>query len=295
MTRKTKHLLFSLLLLIILVLSIICMFRTEMVVLTPKGSIGIEQRNLLVVATLLMLIVVIPVLVLTFWIAWRYREGNKKASYTPDWGHSTLAEVIWWGIPCIIIVILGAINWISSYNLDPYKPIQSNKKTMTIQVIALNWKWLFIYPEQNIASINFIQFPEKTPIHFEITSDAPMNSFWIPELGGQIFAMPGMKTELYLIADEMGEFRGVSANLSGKGFSGMKFTAKASSEEDFEKWVREVKNTGKPLSMKTYNALVEPSENNKVAYYVLKDRVLFDWIVMKDMIPPKQGVKHDNK
>lgn len=295
MTQKTKHTLFALLLLIILILAIIFTVRTEMIVLTPKGMIGIEQRNLLVIATLLMLIVVIPVFVLTFWIVWRYREGNKKASYAPNWGHNTLAEIIWWGVPCVIIIILGVINWISSYNLDPYKPLQSNKKTMTIQVIALNWKWLFIYPEQNIASINFIQFPEKTPIHFEITSDAPMNSFWIPELGGQIFAMPGMRTELYLIADQKGEYRGVSANLSGKGFAGMTFMAKASSENDFEKWVREVKNSGAPLDMQTYNALVEPSEYNQVAYYVLKDRVLFDWIIMKEMIPPKQGAKHDHK
>lgn len=295
MNKKFRHLLFALLLLVILVLGTIFTLRTEMIVLTPKGLIGIEQRNLLVIATLLMLIVVIPVFALTFWIVWRYREGNKKATYSPDWGHSTLAEIIWWGVPCVIIVILSVLNWVSCYTLDPYRPIQSNKKALTIQVIALNWKWLFIYPEQNIATVNFIQFPEKTPIHFEITADAPMNSFWIPELGGQIFAMPGMKTALYLIADTKGTYRGVSANLSGTGFSGMTFMAKASSEGDFQNWVREVRNSNEALNMKTYNLLVEPSQNNPVSYYVLKDPVLFDWIVMKDMMPPKKGMKHGHE
>jgi len=266
-----------------------------MIVLTPKGWVGIEERNLLVIATLLMLIVVIPVFVLTIFIVWRYREGNEKATYRPNWAHSNLAEAIWWGVPSIIILILGTLNWVSSYKLDPYRPLKSDKKPLTIQVVALQWKWLFIYPEQDIATINFIQFPENTPIHFEISGDAPMNSFWIPELGGQIFAMAGMKTQLHLIADQQGDYMGVSANISGIGFSQMNFTARASSDKKFRRWVKQVKRSKNVLNTRTYVPIAKPSINNPIAYYVLKDPNLFDWIVMKDITPPKQGVTLDTK
>ena len=161
-----------------------------------------------------------------------------KAKHAPDWEHNYIAEYCWWGVPIVIIVILAVTTWKSSHDLNPFKPIESEKKPLAIQVVALHWKWLFIYPEQGIATVNFVQFPEKTPINFEITSDAPMNSFWIPQLGGQIYAMPAMRSKLHLIANEIGSFRGVSANISGKGFAGMTFTAKSSSEEDFDAWVQ---------------------------------------------------------
>src|SRR5262249_43331219 len=154
-----------------------------------------------------------------------------------------------------------------------------------IQAVALQWKWLFIYPEQSIATINFIQFPEKTPLHFEITADAPMNSFWIPQLGGQIYAMPAMRSRLNLIASETGSFRGCSANISGTGFAGMTFIAVSSSDGDFDEWVQKVKQSPKVMTQQEYQSLVEPSEYDPVAYFVLGQQDLFDQVLMKYMGP----------
>ncbi len=254
-------------------------------VLNPKGLIAAKERDLIALATCLMLIVVIPVFLLIFFTVWRYRANNEKAVYKPDWDYNFLAEAIWWGLPFAIIVILSIITWTSSHELDPFKPIEASKKPLTIQVVALRWKWLFIYPEQKIATVNFIQFPKETPLNFEITADAPMNSFWIPQLGSQIYAMPGMKTKVHLIANETGSFNGVSANLSGKGFAGMKFIAKASSDEEFEKWLTSVRDSSHALTREQYLQLLAPSENMPASFYVLQDEALFDWVVMKYMMP----------
>jgi cytochrome o ubiquinol oxidase subunit II len=254
-------------------------------VLNPKGMIGLKERELIWTATLLMLIVVVPVFILTCVFAWYYRESNVKAKHTPDWEHNNIAEYCWWGVPLVIIAILAVITWRSSHELNPFKSIVTHKKPLAIQVVALQWKWLFIYPEQGIATINFVQFPEQTPINFEITADAPMNSFWIPQLGGQIYAMPAMRTKLHLIADEIGTFRGASANISGTGFAGMTFTAKSSSEEDFDQWVQKVKQGPKSLAWEEYVQLVKPSEYNPVASYVLGQEDLFDQILMQYMAP----------
>jgi cytochrome o ubiquinol oxidase subunit 2 len=259
--------------------------NNNIAVLEPKGMIGEKERELIITASLLMLIVVVPVFILTIAFAWKYRESNIKSKHAPDWEHNYIAEYCWWGVPIVIIVILAVTTWKSSHDLNPFKPIENGKKPISIQVVALDWKWLFIYPEQGIATINFVQFPEKTPINFAITSDAPMNSFWIPQLGGQIYAMPAMRSKLHLIADEIGTYRGVSANISGKGFSGMTFTVKATSESDFEEWVQSVKRSAKHLTMDAYNHLVEPSEYHPVEYYLLVQEDLFDQILMKYMAP----------
>ncbi|MCP5506326.1 MAG: ubiquinol oxidase subunit II [Chlamydiales bacterium] len=258
-------------------------------VLEPKGLISSKERELIITCSLLMLIVVIPVLILTFIFAWKYREGNEGANHTPDWEHNYIAEMCWWGVPFVIIVILAVITWKTSHELNPFKPIESSKKPIEIQAVALNWKWLFIYPEQGIATVNFVQFPENTPVNFEITADAPMNSFWIPQLAGQIYAMPAMRSKLYVMATEQGTFSGRSSNISGKGFSGMIFNAKASSEQEFQSWVNEVKSAEKRLTRNSYNHLVEPSEYDPVTYYVLEDRDLFDQIIMKYMTPEKKS------
>ena len=263
----------------------LCVQPSDVLVLQPKGMIAEKQKSLLIIATLLMLIVVIPVFVLTFFIAWRYRASNTKAKYTPDWSHSHLFESIWWGFPFAIVIALSIVTWKACHELDPFKPLDVATKPISIQAVALQWKWLFIYPEYNIATVNFVQFPEKTPLNFEVTADAPMNSFWIPQLGGQVYAMPAMRTKLHLIADAPGEFTGSSANLSGKGFAGMRFIAKASSQEDFDEWVQQVKQSSPSLTLDEYNALVEPSEYNPAGYYVLKEEGLFDHIVMKYMMP----------
>ncbi len=266
----------------------------DIAVLNPKGEIAAKQRKLLVDATYLMLIVVIPVYLMTFYFMWKYHHENRKADYAPEWDFNLMAEVIWWSIPFVIIIVLSVMTWKSSHELDPYKAlVERGKKPLKIQVVALQWKWLFIYPEQNIATVNFIQIPENTPINFDITADAPMNSFWIPQLGGQIYAMPGMKTKLHLIAREKGLYRGSSANISGTGFASMVFTTKVTSEEDFETWVTKVQQSNKSLTHDEYNRLVKPSEHDAVSYYTLGKANLYEDIVMKYMMPmpEPQGAK----
>jgi cytochrome o ubiquinol oxidase subunit II len=266
----------------------ILQFRNHISVLFPKGIIALEERNLLFIIQAIMLLVILPVYLLTFIFSWKYSAQNPKAKYDPDIVDNTLAEFIWWGIPFVLTVIVAVLTWVKTYELDPYKPIESDKKPITIQVVALQWKWLFIYPEEKIASVNFIQFPQQVPVHFEITADAPMNSFWIPHLGGQIYAMPKMKTELNLIADESGDFRGSSANLSGEGFAGMHFIARASSEEEYHAWLEEAKKSSNALSLEEYGKLAAPSQNNRPETYQLKDDDLFNQIIMKYMHPQEK-------
>lgn len=263
-------------------------FMHNVPVLNPKGAIGLKERHLIITSSELMLIVVIPVFIFVWAFAWRYREGNSKAKHTPDWEHNNIAEYCWWGVPFVIIVILAILTWKSSHELSPFKPIESDKPPLKIQVVALEWKWLFLYPEQGIATVNFVQFPEKTPLNLEITADAPMNSFWIPQLGGQIYAMPAMRTKLHLIANEIGEYRGASANISGKGFAGMTFIAKASSQEDFDRWVQQARGSPR-LDFQGYNQLVEPSEYDPVALYNLQQRDLFEQILNKYSPPSIEG------
>jgi cytochrome o ubiquinol oxidase subunit II len=253
--------------------------------LEPRGIVAFKQYNLLVFTTLLGFVVVIPVFVMAVAIAWRYREGNTKAKYTPNVSTNRLAETIWWGIPIILIAILSVVTWTSTHDLDPHKPLESQSKPVKIQVIALDWKWLFIYPEQNIATVNYIQFPVNRPVNFEITADAPMNSFWIPQLGGQIYAMSGMTTKLHLNANEIGSYTGKSANISGEGFADMKFIAKASSKSDFDAWVNKVQQSDKKLTQETYNELLKKSIDAPVTYYASSTEGLYDTIVMKYMMP----------
>lgn len=267
-------------------------FQEYISVLFPKGIIALKERNLLLIIQALMLLVIIPVYVLTFIFSWKYRAHNKEAKYDPDLVDNTLAEVIWWGLPLIMTLIVGILTWVKTYELDPFKPLESDKKPKTIQVVALQWKWLFLYPEEKIASVNFFQLPIDIPIHFEITADAPMNSFWIPSLAGQIYAMPSMQTELNLMAHEAGDYRGSSANISGKGFAGMHFIARASSEEEFHKWVEEAKKSPNTLNLEDYTKLAMPSENNPVEIFQLKDDTLFNSILNKFMHPQSKEVPH---
>lgn len=255
--------------------------HTSIPVLEPRGPIAQKERRLIIVTLLLSLIVVIPVFGLLFGFAWKYREGNKKAKYSPNLDHSRVVETIWWLVPSALILVIGIITWNSSHQLDPYKPLSSNTPPITIQVVALDWKWLFIYPQQNMATVNLVQFPMNTPVNFEITADAPMNSFWIPQLGGQIYAMPGMSTQLHLMANTAGNFYGSSANISGKGFAGMSFVAKSTSANDFKRWVRSVKHSPNRLSQGTYSKLSNPSQANPVAYYASSEAGLYDNVIMK--------------
>lgn len=254
-------------------------------VLEPHGLIALQERNLIVFAVFLMLLVVIPVFILMAVIAWRYRAGNTSAAYTPDHDHDLVAELTWWAIPAVIIFALAVVTWKSSHDLDPYRPLRTAAKPLTIQVVALDWKWLFIYPEQGIATVNEAYLPENTPIDFEITADAPMNSLWIPQLGGQIYAMPGMVTRLHLMADRTGDYSGVSANFSGAGFSGMKFAAHAVTGADFEYWVQSAKQNPSALTLEEYDTLSKPSTNDPVRSYGTVDPSLYNAIVDKFLMP----------
>lgn len=204
-----------------LIASTVMLSGCNMVLMNPKGAIGVEQRTLIITAIALMLIVVIPVIFMAFAFAWKYRASNKDAKYSPNWSHSNKIEAVVWTIPIIIIAILGTITWKTTHELDPFKPIVTDKKPMTIEVVSLDWKWLFIYPEQGIATVNELAFPKDVPVEFKITSNSVMNSFFIPQLGGQIYAMAGMQTKLHLIGNEAGKYDGISSSFSGRGFSGM--------------------------------------------------------------------------
>jgi cytochrome o ubiquinol oxidase subunit 2 len=250
-------------------------------VLDPKGSVGLAERNLIATSTWAMLIVVIPVIVLTLWFAWRYRASNTHAEYRPNWSHSTGIEIAVWTIPTLIILFLGVLTWKSTHELDPYRPLESSVKPINVEVVALDWKWLFIYPDLGIATVNQLAFPVGTPVNFNITSDSVMNSFFIPQLGGQIYAMAGMQTRLHLIADEAGDYAGTSANFSGKGFSDMKFRAIASSPEEFNAWVAKVRASSDRLDMNRYHVVSQPDEKAPVTYFSSVDPKLFHNIIAR--------------
>jgi len=253
-------------------------------VLDPKGQIGIDEKNLIIIATVLMLVVVIPVIIMTLYFAWKYRDGRDHEIYAPKWAHSSKIEAAVWTIPIVIIIVLGVITWRSTQALDPYKPLAGKGEHLTVQVVSLNWKWLFIYPEQGIATVNELVFPANVPVEYKITSQSTMNSFFIPQLGSQIYSMAGMETQLHLIANEPGTFKGFSANYSGAGFSGMKFNAIATpTQADFDTWVANVKAKGTKLDQHSYEALTQPSEYHPVSYYSEVEQGLFHSIVMKYM------------
>lgn len=252
-------------------------------ILQPAGTIAEQQRNLIIFASILGLVVIVPVFILLAFILWRFRDGNVKAKYRPNWDGSRKLETIWWGIPIVIILILAVVTWNTSHSLDPYQPLESSTKPLRIQVIALQWKWLFIYPDQQIASVNYVQIPEDTPVNFEITSDAPMNSFWIPQLGGQVYAMSGMSTQLHLMADNPGSYNGVSANISGEGFAGMKFTVDAVSNADFDNWVQQTASGNSRLDQTTYQKLAQPSSNEPVTLFAASEPGLYDSVIRRYM------------
>ena len=249
--------------------------------LDPKGSIGLAEKNLILTSTYAMLIVVVPVIFLTLYFAWKYRASNTSAEYLPKWAHSTKIEIVIWLVPALIILYLGILTYKSTHALDPYKPLVSDVKPINVEVVALDWKWLFIYPDLGIATVNQIQFPVGTPVSFKITSDSVMNSFFIPQLGGQIYAMAGMQTRLHLIADHAGDYAGLSANFSGQGFSDMKFRAIATTPEEFEAWVKKVKASPSQLDAANYAAVAVPTEKQPVQYFSKVDANLFQTIVKK--------------
>lgn len=275
---------------LIWLLPVLLLSGCDMALFNPKGEVGVEVKWLIITALALMLLVVIPTIILTLVFAWKYRASNTEATYRPDWAHSNRIEVVMWSIPILIIIALGYITYVSTHSLDPYRPLESEARPVTIQVVALDWKWLFIYPEYGVATVNEIRFPVDTPVNFRITSDSVMNAFFIPRLGSMIYAMSGMQTKLHLIANEPGSYQGISANYSGAGFSGMKFQAVATPDEaSFEQWIEEVKAAPQALTLENYPALAEPSSNVAPTYYNSVDSSLFGRILMKHHASPEEA------
>lgn len=264
----------------------VCLHGAKLPVLEPDGPIALGERSVIIVTVLLSSIVVIPVFVLLFWFAWNYRATNPETMkhHRPEWDHSNpYFEFAWWLVPSAIIAVLAVVAWQSSHALDPYEPIAGAGAPITIEVVALDWKWLFIYPEQKIATVNEVLFPVGSPVRFVLTADAPMNSFWIPALAGQIMVMPGMTTQLNVLASKAADYDGMSGNLSGAGFAGMRFKARAVSADNFAAWIDAVRRSSVALSRQEYESLKQPSANAPVATYSSIDENLYTAVTMKYM------------
>ncbi|MFC0252102.1 ubiquinol oxidase subunit II [Massilia consociata] len=258
------------------------------VVLNPTGDIAKQQADLITISVLLMLIIIVPVMILTVLFAWKYRKSNTEAKYEPDWDHSTKLELVIWGAPLLIIIVLGLITWVSTHKLDPYRPLErldehrpipASTKPLEVQVVALDWKWLFIYPEQGVASVNELVTPIDVPIRFKITSSTVMNTFYIPTLAGMIYAMPGMETTLNAVLNKTGDYKGLSANFSGEGFSHMKFAYKGVTAGEFDAWVQQMKTNPALLNRADYLALEKPSVREPVRHYGQVEPALFNRIL----------------
>jgi len=265
----------------------------SMVVLDPAGHVAVQEARLLVISTMLMLLIIVPVILLTLLFAWRYRASNTDAPYEPEWDHSIQLELVIWSAPLLIIIALGAITWIGTHTLNPYRPLDARApaaavEPLDVQVVALDWKWLFIYPKLGIATVNEVAAPVDMQVRFSITSSSVMNSFYVPALAGQIYAMPTMETKLHAVINRPGEYEGFSANYSGAGFSGMHFKFHGMSAADFEQWVRKARASGQALSRDAYLQLERPSEREAVRAYGTVAAGLFDAIVNRCVAPGSQ-------
>jgi cytochrome o ubiquinol oxidase subunit II len=255
---------------------------TDVALFNPKGLIAQQQHYLTLFAVGLLLTAAAPTLILLYAFAWRYRETNEDAVYEPDTHHGKFFVFSLWAIPSIFMLILASVMWPATHKLQPQKQIDASVKPLTIQVIAMRWKWLFIYPDQNIATVNFVQIPTDTPVQFELSADeTPMSSFWIPHLGGQLYAMTGHVNRLNLMADEPGDYPGSSAEINGAGFAGMKFRARATSKEDFDIWVQDIKLSSDVLDSEEYRELLKPSESHPVILYSSAETDLYAKMLMK--------------
>lgn len=254
----------------------------DVILFNPQGLIAGEQHRLMVTSTLVMLGFAVPVLFFLYFFAWKYRETNPKATHDPNASRGKLPVLAFWAMPTAIMLILASMMIPATFRLEPQDTIEAAKDPLTIQVVAMRWKWLFIYPEQNVATVNFVQFPVDTPVQFELTADeTPMSSFWIPHLGGQLYAMTEHVNRLNLMADTLGDYEGSAAEINGAGFAGMRFTARVSSSEDFDEWVYETKQSADHLSTSEYEKLLEPSENHPTAFYSRPDPKIYSTILSK--------------
>ncbi len=269
----------------LLVAMAVMMTGCDWALFDPKGQIARDELTLLITCVVLMLLVVIPVIVMTLVFAWKYRASNTKARYEPNWSHSTAIEVVVWSIPCMIVLVLAVLTWRSSHALDPYRPLDHEAKPVVVEAISLDWKWLFVYPEENVAVVNEVTFPVHTPLNLKITADTVMNAFFIPHLGSMIYSMAGMQTKLHLIADEEGSFDGRSSHYSGAGFSKMYFKANAVSNDEYQAWLAKVRGDAKVMDQKAFAELGAEKNHDyyPVTYYGSAEKGLFDWVMAKHM------------
>ncbi|MEQ9451603.1 MAG: ubiquinol oxidase subunit II [Pseudomonadales bacterium] len=254
--------------------------------MSPQGPIAVSQNELFFTALALMMVVVVPVFVMTGWFAWRYRASNDGAKYEPEWDESRLVDLLIWGVPAILVLALAAMVWQATHELDPYRPISTNAEPLEVQVIAQDWKWLFVYPQYGVAAVNELAFPVEQPIKLRITSDTVMNALFIPALGGQIYAMAGMESQLNLQASNTGRFFGRNTQYSGDGFSDQEFHAIAMTNEEFSVWVENVRDSSSDLSLSAYAELRAPSTAHPVTYYKNVDPELFTDVMSKYMAHP---------
>ncbi|HVJ54183.1 MAG TPA: ubiquinol oxidase subunit II [Aliidongia sp.] len=248
-------------------------------VLDPQGPIASAEKTILLNSLGIMLAIVLPTILATLGVAWWFRASNTRARYLPDWEYSGRLEMIVWSIPAMTVLLLGGIGWVSSHDLDPPRPIPSTTNPIEVEVVSLDWKWLFIYPDLGIASVNRLTVPVGAPISFTLTSSGVMNSFFVPQLGGQIYTMAGMQTHLHLQADKPGAYPGLSAQFSGDGFADMRFTVEAVSPDQFTQWVTATRGKGPALDPKSYAALAQPSEAVPASTYGAVTQDLFQAIV----------------
>ena len=254
-------------------------------VLDPRGPIAQADKTILIDSVAIMLAIVVPTIVATLGVAWWYRASNGKARYLPNWEYSGRVELVVWSIPVMVIILLGGVAWIGSHELDPAKPIDSKVAALDVQVVSLDWKWLFIYPGQDVASVNELVVPAGVPLHFTLTSASVMNSFFVPQLGSMIYTMNGMATELNLHADQPGTFAGLSAHYSGDGFSDMHFEVRALPAEQFAAWVSATKAAGNPLDTASYVALARQSIGVRPSTFGSTEAGLFQRVVTQKIAP----------
>ncbi len=247
----------------------------------PKGPVGESERFLIIAALVLMAIVVIPVHIMSAWFPLKYRASNTKSTYMPKWSSSAKIDITMWAIPIAIVTVLSILAWRSTHALDPYKPIPSASPPINIEAVSLDWKWLFIYPDQNIATVNQLTFPVNVPLSFRLTSDTVMTSFFIPQLGSQIYAMAGMQTRLHLLADKPGTYEGHNQQFSGPGYADMYFNANAVSREEFQAWVQKIRQSPEKLDLDRYAELARPRLGHPVLYFSSVKPDLFDYILRK--------------
>jgi cytochrome o ubiquinol oxidase subunit II len=254
-------------------------------ILDPKGPVAAAELQILLNSLGIMLAIVIPTILATLGVAYWFRSSNTRARYLPDFAYSGRLEMLVWSIPAMTVLLVGGVAWVGSHDLDPRKPITSTAKPVTVQVVSLDWKWLFIYPEQGIASVNQLTIPVGTTVRFELTSSGVMNSFFVPQLGGQIYTMAGMVTRLHLQADHPGTYPGLSANYSGSGFADMRFNVDAVSAESFEQWVDATRGAGPELNAQAYANLAKPSQAVAPFTYRAVAPGLFNGILSAGMRP----------